>query len=61
MDIVFTNNEVDQHTTSFFPRLYNLLVKDPNSGSGISHFNPPLDLLINLSSKLDTMTILSLF
>lgn len=53
MDIVFTNNEVDQHTTSFFSEVVQLVGKGPaNSGSGISHFNPPLDSLNKLKFKI---------
>ena len=52
MDIVFTNNEVDQHTTSFFSEVIQLKGKGPaNSGSGIAHFNPPLDYLSKLKIK----------
>ena len=52
MDIVFTNNEVDQHTTSFFSEVIQLKGKGPaNSGSGIAHFNPPLDYLNKLKIK----------
>jgi len=53
MDIVFTNNEVDQHTTSFFSEVVQLVGKGPaNSGSGVSHFNPPLDSLNKLKFKI---------
>jgi hypothetical protein len=53
MDIVFTNNEVDQHTTSFFSEVVQLAGKGPaNSGSGVSHFNPPLDSLNKLKFKI---------
>ena len=52
MDIVFTNNEVDQHTTSFFSEVIQLQGKGPaNSGNGIAHFNPPLDYLNKLKIK----------
>lgn len=51
-DIVFTTNEVDQHTTSFFSEVVQLQGKGPaNSGSGVSHFNPPLDYLNKLKFK----------
>jgi len=53
MDIVFTNNEVDQHTTSFFSEVVQLVGKGPaNSGTGVSHFNPPLDSLNKLKFKI---------
>ena len=52
MDIMFNNNEVDQHTTSFFSEVIQLKGKGPaNSGSGIAHFNPPLDYLSKLKIK----------
>ena len=52
MDIVFTNNEADQHTTSFFSEVIQLKDKGPaNSGSGVAHFNPPLDYLSKLKIK----------
>lgn len=52
MDIVFTNNEVDQHTTSFFSEVVQLQGKGPaNSGSGVSHFNPPLDIIKKFKFK----------
>ena len=52
MDIIFTNNEVDQHTTSFFSEVVQLQGKGPaNSGSGVAHFNPPLDYLNKLKIK----------
>lgn len=52
MDIVFTTNEVDQHTTSFFSEVVQLQGKGPsNSGSGVSHFNPPLDYINKLKFK----------
>lgn len=52
MDIVFTNNEVDQHTTSFFSEVIQLQGKGPaNSGSGVSHFNPPLDIIKKFKFK----------
>ena len=51
-DIVYTTNEVDQHTTSFFSEVVQLQGKGPaNSGSGVSHFNPPLDYLNKLKFK----------
>jgi hypothetical protein len=53
MDIVFTNNEVDQHTSSFFSEVVQLIGKGPaNSGTGVSHFNPPLDSLNKLKFKI---------
>lgn len=52
MDIVFTTNEVDQHTTSFFSEVVQLQGRGPaNSGSGVSHFNPPLDYINKLKFK----------
>lgn len=52
MDIVFTTNEVDQHTTSFFSEVVQLQGRGPaNSGNGISHFNPPLDYINKLKFK----------
>ena len=52
-DCTIGHNEVDQHTTSFFSEVVQLVGKGPaNSGTGVSHFNPPLDSLNKLKFKI---------